>query len=83
MTDVAISVALMLHHGQLLQGHAIERNVAIVADDPDAAWAQLLASGECNLRANGDNLQRVRELYAGWVMNGSTKVAPMIMDVPA
>lgn len=70
MTPTTLSVSLMLIRGKLLQGHAIERNVAIVMPDADAAWARLMLDGECAMVADPDQLQQVRERYAGWVMEG-------------
>jgi len=69
MADVLPSVQLMLHRGQLLQGHAIERNVEILCDNAEDAWARLLTAGECLLVAQPDNLAGVRERYAGWVFD--------------
>ncbi len=71
MTEVARSVSLMLIRGQLVQGHAIERNTAIVVATADDAWAQLLTAGECYLAQDMEQLQALRTMYTGWVMDGA------------
>jgi hypothetical protein len=72
MTPTTPSVSLMLILGQLIQGHVIERNTAIVAPDSDEAWAQLLTTGECAMVADAEQLQKIRATFAGWVFEGAS-----------
>ncbi len=61
------SIGVTLIRGQLIEGAVMIRQNSVLCDTAEAAWAKLLTAGECYLLLRGDNLMRLRELFAASV----------------
>ncbi len=64
------SVRMTFINGHMIEGSQMWRATDTLCKTADEAWQALQRDGECNLQLLGDNLPRLRELFAGWVMGG-------------